>query len=187
VFNPQTGLFEQRVTVTNTSAGTIAGVRLYIENIRGTNGAPRTNVFLYNASGTTNGTPYAQHNGALNPGQTVLFTLEFYVPDRKPFTNDVRPEAIIPPAATTNSASGVTLTGFADNRVSPPRFVLEWASTPGANYTIIYSDDLVTWYVATPTITANNNRTQWYDDGPPKTTSAPFGLNPRYYQVILNP
>ena len=50
--NPQTGLYEQRVTVTNRGSTTIAAFRLLVGDIRSTNGVPRTNVFLANATGT---------------------------------------------------------------------------------------------------------------------------------------
>jgi hypothetical protein len=38
--------------------------------------------------------------------------------------------------------------------------------------------------VATPSITATANITQWYDDGPPKTASAPLTVGSRYYRII---
>ena len=56
---------------------------------------------------------------------------------------------------------------------------------PGSTYTIIYSDDdMATWQVATPSVTASANVTQWYDDGPPKTESAPMSVTNRFYRVI---
>ena len=191
VFNPQTGLFEQRATVTNTSGATVAGVQLLVGNLRGTNGVPRTNVFLYNASGTNfDGRPYVQYNSPLNPGSNVTFTLEFYVPDRKPFTNTLEAQAFIPGPAGTNAGAGVLIDHtFMDLRLAnSPRFVIEWASVPGKTYTIIYSDTgSAPWFVATPSVTANANRTQWYDDGPPKTASNPMAIPSRFYRVIVAP
>jgi hypothetical protein len=74
-----------------------------------------------------------------------------------------------------------------DHRLAgQPRFVIEFTSIPGRTYTVIYSSDLTHWTAATPSLTANATRTQWYDDGPPKTTSKPSG-GTRYYQVILAP
>ena len=69
------------------------------------------------------------------------------------------------------------------------RFVLEWTSVPGKTYTIIYSDVSASgpWLVATPTVTAPNNRVQWYDDGQPKTVSPPMSVTSRFYRVIVNP
>jgi hypothetical protein len=87
----------------------------------------------------------------------------------------------------TNALGGAAITKkFMDPRQG--RFVIEFASVPGKSYTIIYSDDnMVTWKVATPTVTAGSNSTQWYDDGPPETDSAPVSLTSRYYLIIPNP
>jgi uncharacterized repeat protein (TIGR01451 family) len=191
VFNPQTGLFEQRVTVTNIGSAAVAGVRLLV-------GGLRTNVSLYNATGTNDDLrPYVQFiaptNALMNPypqiNSTVDFVLEFYVRDRRPFTNTLEAVAIYPAPTPTNALDGVEIdVWFYDNRIpGGQRFVIEWASIPGRTYTVIYSDNgMVTWKVATPSITANANRTQWYDDGPPKTDSKPINRS-RLYRVILNP
>jgi hypothetical protein len=74
---------------------------------------------------------------------------------------------------------------FMDMRIpGEPRYVVEFTSTPGRIYTIIYSDDLKTWKAATPSITATANRTQWYDDGAPKTDSKPGVKSIRFYRCI---
>ena len=95
----------------------------------------------------------------------------------------------LPVVAGTNSGGGVAIDrSFLDARFSPARLVIEWASLPGRTYTVIYSDDnLATWHAATPSVMAVNNRTQWYDDGPPKTASVPLALGSRFYRVILAP
>ncbi|HXI69439.1 MAG TPA: Ig-like domain-containing protein [Verrucomicrobiae bacterium] len=181
VLNPQTGLYEETVVVTNTGSSTVAGVRLYV-------GGLRTGVTLYNAAGTTNGTPYVQYNSPVNPSNTVTFHLEFYNPSRLAFTHTLTAVAILPPDSTVVGTNGVAITkSFMDTRIEgSTRFVIEFASIPGKTYTIIYSDDLVHWRVATPSVTANANVTQWYDDGPPKTVSQPTSVNSRYYRVIAN-
>jgi uncharacterized repeat protein (TIGR01451 family) len=181
VFNPQTGLFEQRVTITNTGSGTAAAVRLLV-------GGLRAGVTLYNAAGTNGSRPYVQYNAPLNPGQTVTLVLEFYVPDRRPFTDTLEAQAVLPASSHTTASGGVPIArSFMDHRLAgQPRFVIEFTSIPGRTYTVIYSSDLTHWTAATPSLTANATRTQWYDDGPPKTTSKPSG-GTRYYQVILAP
>ena len=73
---------------------------------------------------------------------------------------------------------------FTDTRNNDTRFVIEFASVPGKTYNIIYSSDLVTWKVATPSVPASANVTQWYDDGPPKTESKPASVGARFYRVI---
>jgi len=169
------------VVVTNTGTATVAGVRLYV-------GGLRTGVTLYNATGTTNGTPYVQYNSPVNPASTVTFHLEFYNPSRLSFTHTLTAVAILPPDAAGVGTNGVAISkSFLDMRIEgDTRFVIEFPTTPGKTYTIIYSDDLVNWKVATPSVTANANVTQWYDDGPPKTVSKPASVGSRYYRVIAN-
>jgi uncharacterized repeat protein (TIGR01451 family) len=183
VFNPQTGLFEESVTVTNMGSTTVLGVRLLV-------GGLPISVSLYNATGTTNGTPYVQYNYPLNPSSTVSFALEFYDPSRLPFTNSLTAVAILPGNAGSLGTNGVVISGiFLDTRIAgDPRIAIEFPTTPGNTYTIIYSDNnLFTWQVATPSITANATTTQWYDDGPPKTDSKPFSITSRFYRVIAAP
>ena len=181
--NAQTGLNEERVTVTNTSLQTIAGFRLYVTGLR-------TGVTLYNATGTTNGVPYVQYNSPLDPSNYVTVILEFYDPTRVPFTNAlVTAEAILPPSTVPAAGAGVFINKvFADYRIEGnTRFVVEFITIPGRIYTIIYSDDnMATWKVATPSVTAAATVTQWYDDGPPKTESKPSSVNSRFYRVIRN-
>jgi len=188
--NPQTGLFEQRVTVTNTSIITASAFRLLVGNINSPQGVPRTNVWLYNATGTNvDNRPYVLYNAPLNPGQFVTLTLEFVVPDRRPFTNSLEVVQVLPVVTGTNLGSGVVIDRtFLDNRFSPARLVIEWTSIPGRTYTVIYSNDnMATWRAATPSVNAVNTRTQWYDDGPPKTATVPLSQGSRYYRVILAP
>ncbi len=182
VFNPQTGLYEESVTVTNIGSNTVAGVRLYVAGLR-------SGVTLYNATGTTNGTPYVEYDAALDPSNTVTFALEFYDVNRQPFSSTLTAVAILPPNNSTTSSNSVAIIReFMDTRIpGDTRFVIEFATIPGKIYTIIYSDDNgTTWLVATPSITANANITQWYDDGPPKTISKPESVVSRLYRVIQN-
>jgi uncharacterized repeat protein (TIGR01451 family) len=183
VFNPQTGLFEEQVTVTNIGSTTVLGVRLLV-------GGLPSGVTLYDATGTNNGTPYVQYNFPLDPSNTVSFALEFYDPSRLPFTNSLTAIAILPANSGSPGTNGVVISQiFLDTRIAgDPRIVIGFPTTPGNIYTIIYSDNnLFTWQVATPSITANATSTQWYDDGPPKTDSKPFSITSRFYRVIAAP
>jgi hypothetical protein len=145
-------------------------------------------VTLYNATGTTNGTPYVDYDASLNPGSTVTFALEFYDVNRLAFTSTLTAVAIPFTSLPSAGTNGVAVTTeFMDTRIAgDTRFVIEFPTIPGKSYTIIYSEDLVTWKIATPAITANANVTQWYDDGPPKTDKKPASVSSRYYRVIQN-
>jgi uncharacterized repeat protein (TIGR01451 family) len=182
VLNPQTGLFEETVTVTNIGSTTVAGVRLLV-------GGLPNGVTLYDAAGTNNGIPYVQYNFPLNPGNTVSFVLEFYDPSRLPFTNSLTAIAILPVNPGSPGTNGVFISQiFLDTRIAgDPRVVIGFPTTPGNTYLILYSDDLITWQLATPSVTANATVTQWYDDGPPKTDSKPFSITSRFYRVIAAP
>ena len=184
VFNPQTGLFQQYVTVTNSGGTTVAGMRLTVL------GLP-VNVFLQNATGTNAGRPFVQYNVPLDPGSNVVFFLEFLSVARTNFTDSFLVEAVLPAPAPSTNGTVITITRIFTETysgVGQPHTVVEFTSIPGRRYIIIYSDDtMVTWKVATPTVTANANSYQWIDDGPPKTESAPSSVPSRFYRVILVP
>jgi hypothetical protein len=75
-----------------------------------------------------------------------------------------------------------------DNRdPNNPRFVIEFPTIIGRTYVIAYSDDSTTWKVATPSIVAGSNKTQWYDDGAPETEGAPMSNPMRIYRATLVP
>jgi hypothetical protein len=181
IFNPQTGLYEETVTVTNTGGTAIAAMRVYAT------GLPAT-VILQNSIGTSNGAPFVQYNGGLVPGQVVTFLLEFLSTDRRPFTNGIIIEGTLPIYGSTNAGTFVTnIVIFSETYPGTltPHQVVEFATIPGHVYTILYSDDgMDTWSVATPTLTATANVVQWIDSGPPKTVTKPAN---RFYQVIQSP
>ena len=194
-FNPQTQLYEEFVTVTNIGQAPVHALRLSI-------GSLRSGVKLYNATGTNNGVPYVEYdppyNSPLNPypqaNSSVTFVLEFFVADRRPFTNSLTAVAINapPPANVTGTSVQIIQYGFNDQR-SPgnPRYLVQFTSIPGRTYTVQYSDDnMATWNNATPSILASATSTFWYDDGPPVTVSPPpnlGGSTSRFYRVLLNP
>jgi len=183
--NPQTGLFEENVTVTNIETVAVRALRLYV-------GGLRSGVKLYNATGTNNGVPYVEYDPPFNPpsvppGSSVTFVLEFYESLPLPITNSLTVVAVLAPAtAQVSGASGPSYVGFMDNRIpGDQRFGIEFTSIPGRTYTILYGPDgnSIT-NIAVPSIVASANYTFWYDDGPPGTlTKTPV----RLYKVILNP
>jgi hypothetical protein len=178
VLNPQTGLHVQQVNVTNTGSATVAAVRLTVRGLR-------PGVTLQNASGNNAGWPSVRYDSSLNAGAGVTFVLEYYVPDRMPFTSTLEADAVLPSSNNTSSGGAVSVDHSFLDRSDPanPRFTIEFATVPGRSYTIIYTDDLVNWKAATPGITASASITQWHDDGPPKTVSKPGGGS-RFYRVI---
>jgi uncharacterized repeat protein (TIGR01451 family) len=187
--NPQTGLYEENVTVTNIGTVPIHSIRLYV-------GGLRSGVSLYNATGTNNGVPYVEYDAPydtpINPypaaNNHVTFQLEFYVTGWFAFTNSLT--AVATPASVVGSVNGTPVTGvpqkITDARFANNRFLIQFNSVPGRTYTIEYKDNAFDpWSIAVPSIVASANVTQWYDDGPPKTATPP-PADHRFYQVIKN-
>jgi uncharacterized repeat protein (TIGR01451 family) len=184
-FNPQTGLYEEDVTVTNIGTVPVHALRLYV-------GGLRNGVTMYNATGTTNGVPYVEYDPPFStpllPGDSVTFLLEFFVSDRHPFTNSLTAVAILAPSASTVTGTPAPISQLLIlNNTSNPRFLIQFDSIPGRTYTILYSDNLITWNVAVPSIVASADITQWYDNGPPNTLSNPMSVSRRFYELILDP
>ncbi|HEY1663003.1 MAG TPA: tandem-95 repeat protein [Verrucomicrobiae bacterium] len=191
-WNPVTQLYEEDVSITNLSSALVYALRLYV-------GVPN-GVILYNATGTNNGMPYVEYDPLPGmplyntppynaPSNNVTFALEFYVPNGQPFTNSLSVTASLVPPAQAPSIGTNSVNIYPDPRypAGQSRFFIQFPSVPGRTYTIIYSDDLTTWYSAVPSIVASATSTIWYDDGPPETISKPGTVAARYYQVILDP
>ena len=73
--NVQSGLYEQRVTISNANSSTIDAVRVSIRDLP-------AGVVVVNAAGTLNGDPFIQYNLPLAPGQR-LWAPGFELPPRK--------------------------------------------------------------------------------------------------------
>ena len=178
VLNPQTGLFEQTVRLTNGSPVTVDGIQLLIE-------ALPVDVQVYNASGNINTIPFVQYSLPLAPGAAVDLLIEYYRANR---------QAIPQPTFVVQSATPVVVTEtgpiiLVDRSVQlvGGRFLIEFSATPGSRYAVQYSSDIIIWKTANPVITAPANRVQWYDDGPPKTESKPSMVGSRFYRVMALP
>ena len=173
--NPQTGLFEQTVRVTNSSPGTAAGVRLYILTLA-------TDVQVYNASGNTNGTPYLLYNFPLAAGATVDFVIEYYRANGQMFPSPVFVvEEIAPVSLTFTNGVGITIDHIT---LTKGGILIGFYATPGRAYAIQYSSNMLTWLTANPFIIAPANYVQWIDAGPPKTQNMPAC---RYYRAFELP
>jgi hypothetical protein len=181
--NPQTSLFEQTVHLTNSTANTVAAVRLLIY-------APAS-VQVYNASGFTNGIPYLQYNLSLAPAATVSFLVEYYNASRQTdwFSQLVFVVQETTPVSVTNPTGTPVITRYGSTNVSlAGRFLIEFTATPGRSYAVQYStNNMISWETANPIIIAPADRVQWYDDGPPKTESPPTAFGSRFYRVIELP
>jgi hypothetical protein len=178
-FNPQTGLFEQRVRVSNVGTNAFLGVAVSIRGLPG-------DVRVYNGSGSTNN-PFVTHDFPVASGQSVDFVVEFYRANRQPFTQPVYSPTITIPGS--SNPDGRFFSIDRAQLVQGNRMLIEFTTDAGKRYLVQYRNNITNavWQSAFPAVTAGANRVQWYDDGPPKTESPPGAVGNRFYRVIELP
>jgi probable HAF family extracellular repeat protein len=176
--NPEPGLFQQVITLSNHGTEPLQGSRIYFP------GLP-AGWQLYNTSGTEEGVPFAEVNRLIPPASSIQFIVQFLVPAGvRPAGQDF--------VVRLGSVSGV------GKPPQPLRFTralhrpdqaleLQFASEMNRTYGIEYSDDLLTWKRVPLPIVATGGQTQWVDDGPPKTTTRPEAEPIRLYRVVRIP
>lgn len=181
-FNPQTGLIEQSIVVSNGSPAAVESARVIVEGLS-------TNR-LFNAVGTNNGDPFVVHGTLLDTNQTVELTLQYFVSSRELLTN----LTFVPygtPQVDLSAASGspvaISLITILSNAFVSNRILLEFETVPGGRYQVEYADEVTfsNSLAAQPDVEATANRMQWFDYGPPNTIrSAPPA---RFYRVMQLP
>ena len=177
--NPQTGLLEQTVRVSNTDLVTLGAVRLLV------NGLP-ADVQVYNASGSIGGISYLQHDFPLAQGGEIVFVIEYYrLSRRTDFTPVFVLEGTTPVLLPTPAGVIISIDRGPSNLGG--RILIDFTTIPGRRYVVQYSSNLTDWKTTDPIITAPSNRVQWYDDGPPKTESKPNSVASRFYRIIQLP
>jgi uncharacterized repeat protein (TIGR01451 family) len=178
MFDLQTGLFRQVVQVSNMSGSNVTSVRVVVMGL-GTNE-------LFNAVGTNGLNPFVVFGAPLPDGASTNIVLEYFVWSRTPVEGltFVAYEANAP--APTGSSSGDAPEIVRTLPLPPDRLLLEFTSEPGATYRILYSDNptFTNAHLAQPAIVAPADKTQWIDEGPPKTISRLIDTTNRFYRVI---
>jgi len=180
--NPQNGLEEQSILLTNAGTNDVPAARVVVTGL--------TNR-LFNAVGTNDGNPFVYYSASLAAGQSVNLLLQYAPRIAFPFTNgQLHAFAVPPPDWTPPPVSGVStnLNITRIVRLSSGNILIEWPSVTNRAYTVIYSDNVLfsNAMVAPPSVVAPANRTQWIDYGPPTTVSAPTNAVSRFYRVLQN-
>jgi uncharacterized repeat protein (TIGR01451 family) len=181
VFDPQTSLMKQSIRLTNVGTNAAPAVRVVVAGLSN---------LLFNAVGTNDGKPYVLYAATLDVGQQVDLGLEYFIPSRRPITvPDSNYTALVVAAVDLSAPAGTGNTVSIRKVVPNNSILLEFPSITGASYTVLYSSDpnfQTNVLQAQPAITAPANRTQWIDDGPPKTISPPTDAASRFYRVRRN-
>ena len=182
--NPQNGLLEQSILVTNAGPGSASAVRVVVSGL--------TNR-LFNATGTNNGNPFVTSPAALAVNQKVSLLLQYYSVSRSVFAfsnSQLQAEAVVMPALTPPAAASTSATNNAYIlRQANGNIMIEFPAVAGTNYTIVYADNVLfsNAQMILPSIKAPANWVQWVDYGPPATATHPTNTPQRYYRVFLNP
>lgn len=187
-YDPQNGLMEQTIQLTDTGTNTISAARVVVSGL--SNVTPTlANQLLFDAVGTNNGNPYVQYNGTLTPGQNVSLTLKYDPKNRTAFTVANSQYAAVPvSAASLAPPSGTPFAITLITNLPSGNVMIEFQATTGKSYTVIYANNpaMTNALAAQPAVVAPASEVQWIDFGPPETISTPASTNSRFYQVILN-
>lgn len=187
IVNPQNGLIEQSILLSNVGTNAIAAVRVVVTSL--------TNR-LFNAVGTNSGSPFVVYTAPLGiplaASSSVTLLLQYAPRINFPFTNSQLHAFAVPPPDLTPPVATALGTNVAYTRIvmlTNGNPLIEFPSTLGRTYTIVYSDNFLfsNAMIAPPAIVAPANQVHWIDYGPPTTVSAPASSGSRYYRVFLNP
>lgn len=181
----QTGFFTQSVTVTNPSAGQYPGIRLLVLDLPADTATNKVRVA--NAHGLLGDIPYFEF-GALNPGASIAFTVEYYVQNRLTIPTPRFETMIQAPVAITLPTSVIVNTNA--TRIVDGKFFAEFLTETGRTYYVQYNNSLTNatgWKTSLPPLRGTGARVQWVDSGPPRTESNPATNQMRFYRVIVLP
>jgi uncharacterized delta-60 repeat protein len=177
--NRQTGLREQRLTLTNQTTATVPAHRLLVT------GLPDGITVANATERLADGTFVLLVREPMAPFSQRSLIVEYASPTRQPETLSPRitVEVVLDPpddsAANEGSFAAVDrILALADGAI-----LIEFTSVVGRDYECHYSHDGVTWKRSFPAITATGNRTRWIDRGPPRTDLPPTAEATRFYRV----
>jgi len=177
--NLNTGLFEQRVRITNPSYYEIQGVLVLVNDLP-------TGAVVVNATGERDGIPFVRSVSALPAGGELYLTLEYYVPTSD-FPNPTLTTLMDEPAQTVVQYAGLPQHIHRGLMRSDGGFMLEFETLADRLYVIEYSADLTEWISAQPPVVGDGALYQWIDHGQPKTLRPPGEDPARFYRLILLP
>ncbi|NDB66189.1 MAG: hypothetical protein EB165_07515, partial [Euryarchaeota archaeon] len=173
--------------VENTTPYTMEAIRIHVEGLN-------ENVTLQSTTGTgDDGTPYVQYDVPMTPGEKQNFLIEFRSRTRR---WDAATSIILEllPEADSQEISGEVvslseeLARVDEDGSDAASYYLSFLTEEGQQYYIQYTDNLgdpESWRTSPVSITGNDLRQVWVDDGPPKTITSPDQTTSRFYRIIV--
>lgn len=170
--NPETGLFEQSVLITNNTGTRQTGIGVFVSDLP-------PGIEVANGDGIRNSgsqmTPFQLLDRELNSGEQEVITFAF---------NNIADADTVAPTYTVKSREDIPGVEQITN-IQPlieDQVLLEFESVDQEDYAILYSDDLKTWKKSA-IIKGQGELTQWLDPGPPVTETPLSSQAPRFYQA----
>jgi hypothetical protein len=185
--NQQNGLIEQSILLSNLGSNSVTAARVVVTGL---------SKRLFNAVGTNSGSPFVVYTAPLAvplaTNSSVTLLLQYSPRISFAFANSQLQAFVVPvpnlaPPAVSSASKSLNITHLV---VMPNgNMILEFPSTLGRTYTMVYSDNasFSNAMIAPPSIVAPANQVQWIDYGPPTTVSVPSAAGARFYRVIQNP
>lgn len=177
--NRLSGLYEQKITVTNIAARTIAGFDISVSGLR-------KGVSLYNGSSTGTGTGTIAYHQPVEAGESVSLVLEYFATPRGTVPTPLINATQSAPDPRKLQGHVENVEAFAVNRLLKQvdgTLLIEFNTNPGALYQIQFSKDAKNWKSCPTNIRAGGTKVQWIDRGPPWTDSLPSSVPARFYRV----
>ena len=187
VLNPQTGLLEQPVAISNPGPTLLGGTFV---TVSGLGVDSRTNsILLQNAQVYLTTGAAVVDSGSIAPGEIRRILLEYYVSDRA--TVPAPTLAAYGASLTLATPTNGTVLNVITNRFVPQGFLVEFATRADRRYYVQYADHAADFsgtnataiFTALPAVPGTGGSVQWLDNGPPKTRSVPAD-GARFYRVL---
>ncbi|MBN8248642.1 MAG: hypothetical protein J0L84_14535, partial [Verrucomicrobia bacterium] len=174
-FNPQTGLMEQRIRLTNGHSNAVPAARVMLAGLQD---------WLYNAWGTNGTTPFVTYPAAVAAGQSVEFLVTYFSGTREPGP-DPALTALSVPVPVIPHPGGTNVSGVRIRPWTHGASMVEFPAVEGRRYAIRYAStpDFTNAWTVQPLVTAPGSWVQWLDQGPPSTLALPSNAPARFYRV----
>ena len=151
-------------------------------------GITNNTIQVVNATGTSNGVPFVETLGEIEPGQCWTNIIKFSDPYGVAF-NPILSVQLIPGGIGTGPLPpppGAPQDVLFQRMLTGGTFLIEFATTNGGTYYVQYKNSLTDPWTTVPQVfTGTGQHIQWLDSGPPLTDSLPSTSSSRFYRVLV--
>jgi len=152
------------------------------------NGITNNTITVVNATGTSNGVPFVETLGEIQPGQCWTNIIEFHDPTGVAFRPILSAQLLVGGGGTgpVPAPPGIPQAVLFQRMLTSGTFLIEFATTNNGTYYVQYKDNLAdAWSTVPQVFTGTGQHIQWVDSGPPLTPSLPSTSPARFYRVLV--